>query len=267
MSAAVTACAWGFWAAPAAHAEADPNFYIYLCVGQSNMEGASAPEAMDRVDIPDRFKLMAGCDFANPLRRTGNWYPALPPLVQQNSGLTPMDYFGRVMVEYLPADVRGGGLFFAHKDGDGCAVEIPVVADLVLQEAAVGVFYPLGQVAEEDKGGDLCAFQLGYVLDFDVFAFVGGWRCLRNYFEHYLVELRRGHFAAAVLVYVDGGLHHFEDALLGECRAENHGEVGERGKLSVDGLLKHFLSLFRAVLGDVPLVDAHYQALLVALDE
>ena len=72
------------------------------------MEGASAPEAMDRVDIPDRFKLMAGCDFANPLRRTGNWYPALPPLVQQNSGLTPMDYFGRVMVEYLPADVRVG---------------------------------------------------------------------------------------------------------------------------------------------------------------
>ena len=29
-----------------AHAQ-DPNFYIFLCFGQSNMEGAARPEAQD----------------------------------------------------------------------------------------------------------------------------------------------------------------------------------------------------------------------------
>lgn len=31
-----------------AHAEVDPNFYIYLCFGQSNMEGNAAAEAVDK---------------------------------------------------------------------------------------------------------------------------------------------------------------------------------------------------------------------------
>ena len=30
-------------------AEVDPNFYIFLCFGQSNMEGAARPEAQDMV--------------------------------------------------------------------------------------------------------------------------------------------------------------------------------------------------------------------------
>ena len=29
-----------------ARAEVDPNFYIYLCFGQSNMEGNATPEAV-----------------------------------------------------------------------------------------------------------------------------------------------------------------------------------------------------------------------------
>jgi hypothetical protein len=29
------------------HAAVDPNFYIFLCFGQSNMEGAARPEAQD----------------------------------------------------------------------------------------------------------------------------------------------------------------------------------------------------------------------------
>ena len=34
--------------AVAVHAEADPNFYIYLCFGQSNMEGNAAAESVDK---------------------------------------------------------------------------------------------------------------------------------------------------------------------------------------------------------------------------
>ena len=30
-------------------AKVDPNFYIFLCFGQSNMEGAAKPEAQDLV--------------------------------------------------------------------------------------------------------------------------------------------------------------------------------------------------------------------------
>ena len=39
-------------------AEVDPNFYIFLCFGQSNMEGAARPEAQDLASPGPRFLLM-----------------------------------------------------------------------------------------------------------------------------------------------------------------------------------------------------------------
>ena len=38
----------------------------------------------------------------------GKWYKALPPLCRENTGLTPADYFGRTLLEYLPEDHRVG---------------------------------------------------------------------------------------------------------------------------------------------------------------
>ena len=84
---------------------------------------------------------------------------------------------------------KGGGLFFAHEEGDVGAVEVPVVADLVLEEAAVGLFDPLGQVAEEDEGGYDGVFEHGDVFYLDVFAFVGGGRGLCYDVEQVGVEL------------------------------------------------------------------------------
>lgn len=72
----------------------DPDFHIYLCLGQSNMEGNAAIEPVDRKDVPERFKVMATVDFSNPARTKGEWSVAVPPLVRQSTGLTPMDYFG-----------------------------------------------------------------------------------------------------------------------------------------------------------------------------
>jgi hypothetical protein len=43
-------------------AEVDPNFYIFLCFGQSNMEGAARPEAQDMVSPGPRFLLMSAVD-------------------------------------------------------------------------------------------------------------------------------------------------------------------------------------------------------------
>ena len=87
---------------------ADPNFQIYLCFGQSNMEGNATPEAQDYENVSERFKMMAAVDFSNPVRKRGEWYIAIPPLCRQGTGLTPADYFGRTMVEKLPDNVEVG---------------------------------------------------------------------------------------------------------------------------------------------------------------
>lgn len=91
-----------------ASAEPDPNFHIYLCFGQSNMEGNAAVEPADLRNIPERFRLMPTVDFSSPSRTKGVWCDAVPPLVRQSTGLTPMDYFGRTMIANLPENVRVG---------------------------------------------------------------------------------------------------------------------------------------------------------------
>ena len=87
---------------------ADPNFQIYLCFGQSNMEGNATPEAQDYENVPERFQMMAAVNFSNPKREMGKWYTAVPPLCRQGTGLTPADYFGRTMCENLPEEVKIG---------------------------------------------------------------------------------------------------------------------------------------------------------------
>lgn len=86
----------------------DPNFQIYLCFGQSNMEGNAQPEEQDKTGVPERFRMLAAVNFSDPLRSKGKWYTAVPPLCRQGTGLTPADYFGRAMVEQLPEEVTVG---------------------------------------------------------------------------------------------------------------------------------------------------------------
>lgn len=86
----------------------DPNFHIYLCFGQSNMEGNAAIEAQDREYVDPRFMMMAAVNMDNMKRKQGEWYTAYPPLCRGYNGLTPADYFGRTMVENLPDSIRVG---------------------------------------------------------------------------------------------------------------------------------------------------------------
>lgn len=98
----------------------DENFHVYLCLGQSNMEGNAQVEPVDRQNVPERFKMMAAVDFKESGRTQGEWYTAVPPLVRQYTGLTPMDYFGRTMVANLPDEVTVGVVPVAI---GGCKIE------------------------------------------------------------------------------------------------------------------------------------------------
>lgn len=89
-------------------AAVDPNFQIYLCFGQSNMEGNAAIEEVDRTGVDDRFLSMAAMDDEKLGWVKGQWHKALPPLARPTTGLTPVDYFGRTLVARLPQAVRVG---------------------------------------------------------------------------------------------------------------------------------------------------------------
>ena len=88
-------------------ADVDPNFYIYLCFGQFNMEGHADPEEVD-MNVDPRFQVLAGGDFTSPIRTKGEWYTATPPIVRQETGLGVTDFFGRTMVAALPSEVKVG---------------------------------------------------------------------------------------------------------------------------------------------------------------
>jgi hypothetical protein len=75
----------------------DKNFYIFLCFGQSNMEGQGTIEPQDK-QVDSRFKVMEAINCSNLSRTKGNWYTAVPPLTRCYTGLSPADYFGRTMV-------------------------------------------------------------------------------------------------------------------------------------------------------------------------
>jgi hypothetical protein len=85
-----------------AQAQVDPNFYIYICFGQSNMEGNAQWEAQDVGNVDPRFQMLATCNFSSPKRTLGNWYKAECPIVSPVGKLGPSDYFGRTMVQELP---------------------------------------------------------------------------------------------------------------------------------------------------------------------
>lgn len=85
----------------------DPNFHIYLCFGQSNMEGQGVIETQD-LTVDDRFKVFQSIDCSNLNRTKANWYPAVPPTCQCDSRLSPADYFGRTMVASLPDSISVG---------------------------------------------------------------------------------------------------------------------------------------------------------------
>ena len=101
------------WPLQNAMAAVDPNFYIFLCFGQSNMEGAARPEAQDLQSPGPRFLLMPAVDDPQRGRKMGEWCEAVPPLCRPNTGLTPADWFGRTLVASLPENIKIGVIHVA----------------------------------------------------------------------------------------------------------------------------------------------------------
>ncbi len=99
----------------------DPDFYIFLCLGQSNMEGYPGIQDADKGPVDERFQMLAAIDFPTLGRTNGNWYPAVPPLSRPSAGIGPSDYFGRTMVEKLPANVKVG---IVNVSVAGCKIEL-----------------------------------------------------------------------------------------------------------------------------------------------
>ena len=98
----------------------DQKFYVFLCFGQSNMEGHAKPEAQDTT-VDSRFQVLEAVNCPTLGREKGKWYTAVPPLCRCRTGLTPADYFGRTLVENLPADVRVGVI---NVSVGGCKIEL-----------------------------------------------------------------------------------------------------------------------------------------------
>lgn len=119
----------------------DPNFHIYLCLGQSNMEGNAKIEAQDRQGINTRFRMMSAVDMPNIGRKQGMWYAAVPPLCREWTGLTPVDYFGRSLVEQLPDSISVGVINVAI---GGCSINL----------------------FDEDKAADYIAHAAGWLQNF-----------------------------------------------------------------------------------------------------
>jgi hypothetical protein len=103
-----------------AFAEPDPNFWVFLCFGQSNMGGGGRIEAQDKEPVK-RFEMMAAVNFPKLKREMGKWYDAVPPLNSDSSGLSMVDYFGRTMVKGLPENVKVGVIVVAVA---GCKIEL-----------------------------------------------------------------------------------------------------------------------------------------------
>jgi len=98
----------------------DPDFHIFLCIGQSNMEGAARAEQQDSTVNP-RFQVMEAVNCDNLGRSMGTWYPAVPPLCRCKTNLGPADYFGRTMVANLTEKIKVGVIVVAI---GGCKIEL-----------------------------------------------------------------------------------------------------------------------------------------------
>lgn len=98
----------------------DKNFHIYLCFGQSNMEGHGQFEPQDTI-TNNRFHVLAAVDCPELGRQYGKWSPARAPLTRCHTGLTPADYFGRMLAENLSQNIEIGVI---NVSVGGCHIQL-----------------------------------------------------------------------------------------------------------------------------------------------
>lgn len=98
----------------------DKNFHIYLCFGQSNMEGHGKYETQDTMSNK-RFRVLQTVNCPEINREKGKWYDSQPPITRCNTGLTPADYFGKTLAENLPDSIVIGVI---NVSVGGCHIQL-----------------------------------------------------------------------------------------------------------------------------------------------
>ena len=119
---------------PTARAQAapDPNFYIYLCLGQSNMEGGGSIEEEERT-VDHRFQVMADFDVPGRSWKKGEWYDAEEPetFTRWDGWFLCIAPLERPQLA-MAVIVEGGGY--------GSKSAAPIAAALVLKARDLGYF-------------------------------------------------------------------------------------------------------------------------------
>jgi len=93
---------------------ADPNFHIYLAIGQSNMAGDNSYPANQKIPASfaawtnPRFQILNTVGPAKLGTVKGEWLVATPPTFFRENGLTPCDNFGRTLVAMTSENIRIG---------------------------------------------------------------------------------------------------------------------------------------------------------------
>ena len=147
--------------------EADSTFYVFLGIGQSNMQGKAPIESKDKISTSDftdadwaRYKKMIIVD-SNP-SKVGTWATAKPPIVRPDTQLGVTDYFGRYLVKGLDERYKIGVVVVAV---DGCSVKAfsknKTVCSNYLNDSGTGAWvteaaaqygnYPYGKLLEMAK--------------------------------------------------------------------------------------------------------------------
>ena len=106
---------------PMSASSQNPDFYIFLAFGQSNMEGFPGVETQDKSGVDARFQLLPAVNWPDNSRTKGTWTTAVPPLCRNTTGLCPCDYFGRTLVDSLPSNIKIGVI---NVSVAGCAIEM-----------------------------------------------------------------------------------------------------------------------------------------------
>jgi len=104
------------------------NYHVYIAFGQSNMQGPAEIRPQDKEVLSDRYRILnvvAGT-YAGEHREKGKWYKAVPPLIIPDrniinylglrTGLSPADYFGKVLVKGVPEHITVGVVAVASGD-------------------------------------------------------------------------------------------------------------------------------------------------------
>lgn len=105
-----------------AMAAPDPNFHIYLALGQSNMQGAAPVQEQDRVIHP-RVQVLQSENCSEFSERYGQWREPFQPLIRcptSPGGLGPSDTFSRTMADAAGDSVTIGIVGGAY---GGAAIE------------------------------------------------------------------------------------------------------------------------------------------------